>query len=80
MDEVWNKLESAGGALPTAQLASLWDGVQLGLELCVFRCEGGLIRLQFQPEEMRVLPATTREASARTGALREAGSPAYLGR
>ena len=77
----WSKLASAGGALPTAQLASLWNGVQLGVELCVFECEGGLTRLQFfRLEETRAPPALACEASATTGALREAGSSAYPGR
>ena len=46
MDEVWEKLEKAGGVLSAAQLAGLQAGITLGVELCVFSDEGGTIRLQ----------------------------------
>ena len=46
MDEVWRRLERAGGALPAIRLSGLRAGVALGVELSVFSNEGDSIRLQ----------------------------------
>ena len=45
MDQVWGMLGEAGGTLRIGDLTAFWSGLQLGLELGVFRAEDGFLTL-----------------------------------
>ena len=45
LDEVWDRLDEAGGALSEAALADLREAVEYGIELCVFERKKGKVIL-----------------------------------
>ena len=45
MDKVWSMLDEAGGRLRIGDLTAFRSGLQLGLELGVFRAEDGFLAL-----------------------------------
>ena len=45
MDQVWGMLDEAGGTLRIGDLTAFWSGLQVGLELGVFRAEDSFLTL-----------------------------------